>query len=52
MFHLLLTASPVLGPTITAVGRNRAIGVIGDTIGKHMNNLNLVLHAQILCSHS
>ena len=49
MFYLLLTASPVLGPTITAGARNRAMEVIGNTTGKHMNNLNSVL--QILCSH-
>ena len=35
-FDLILTVFSILGPTITADDRNRSIGLVVDTTGKHM----------------
>ena len=40
MFDLILIVSSTLGPSITAGDRNRTIGVIVDTTGKHMSICN------------
>ena len=34
-FDLILTVSSTLGPSITAGDRNRTVGIIVDTTGKH-----------------
>ena len=39
-FDLILTVSSTLGPSITAGDRNRTVGIIVDTTGKHMSICN------------
>ena len=39
-FDLILTVSSTLGPSITAGDRNRTVGIIVDTTGKHMSTCN------------
>ena len=51
MFDLMLTIPSALGPTITAGSRNRAIGVIVDTTGKHIYQHSSVLQI-LFCAHA